>query len=186
MEKVNMTDVQYEEDIEQILTDVYNNTYDDVRRYIISKCRDIEDVGDLIQNVYLSFYRALKTNKNILNPKRYLIKTAKHEVYKHYGRIAVLKNNIPVFSTSDNEDFTKVEKKLQIEEDFDKNIFCDEIWSYIKKEDVLTNKIFILYFEEDMKIKDISELLKVGESTVKNRLYRTLKKINKFIDLGRL
>ena len=62
-------------------------------------------------------------------------------------------------------------------------LLCDSIWKYLKDKDSLTLKIFILYFNKDLKIKDIANILKVNESTVKNRLYRTMKEINKEFNL---
>ena len=40
---------------EEILVSVYNETYEDIFKYILSKCRNIDDVGDLVQNTYLKF-----------------------------------------------------------------------------------------------------------------------------------
>ena len=70
-----------------------------------------------------------------------------------------------------------------MEHNYDEKLLCDAIWNYLKDKDSLTLKIFILYFNKDLKIKDISNILKVNESTVKNRLYRTMKEINKEFNL---
>lgn len=89
------------------------------------------------------------------------------------------KTFVPVFSQVDEEDFSKYELELFSKEMEDNNLQCSEIWDYIKKCDVLTFKIFVLYFSEELKICDIAKILKVKESTVKNRLYRTMKDIRK-------
>ncbi|WP_160693222.1 hypothetical protein [Clostridium sp. C2-6-12] len=49
-----------ETNIEELLTKMYNSTYDDVLRYITSKCRNYDDIEDLLQKIYLNFYRVLK------------------------------------------------------------------------------------------------------------------------------
>lgn len=162
---------------EEILRNIYDETYDDILRYIISKCNNIEDVQDIIQNVYFNFYKAIQ-KREILEPKRYLIRIARNEIYKTYGLLSLAKNNIPVFSLG----FEKTEKEfdsstLSFKENYDSSLICDEIYDYLQKNDELTFKIFLLHFKCDMKIKDISTKLKIKESTVKNRLYRTLKEL---------
>lgn len=54
----------------------------------------------------------------------------------------------------------------------------------IKKQTLITQKIITLYYLENMKIKDISNLLKMKESTVKSILYRGINKIKEEIKIG--
>ncbi|AOR23504.1 RNA polymerase sigma factor [Clostridium taeniosporum] len=164
--------------IENLLIDIYNSTYDDVYRYVICKCRDVNNAGDLMQNIYLNFYKTLKNKRNIREPKKYLISIAKNELYKHYGILKMLRNHVPIFSESNDETSYKFEEDLKFEHNYDEKLLCKEIWNYLKCTDLLTFKIFVLYFKEDLKIKEISNILKIKESTVKNRLYRTMIKIN--------
>ena len=164
--------------IEELLTKIYDATYEDVLRYVTSKCRNKNDIGDLIQNIYLNFYRVLKSKRYIKEPKKYLIKIAKNELYRHYGALKMAQNHVPVFSVNDEEKFYNFEQELKFENNYDENLLCKEIWDYLKNQDLLTFKIFILYFKNDLKIKDVSKYLNINESTVKNRLYRTMDKIN--------
>ncbi|MGL4452819.1 MAG: RNA polymerase sigma factor [Sarcina sp.] len=162
---------------EEILRNIYDETYDDILKYIISKCSNIDDIQDIIQNVYFNFYKAMQ-KREILEPKRYLIRIARNEIFKTYGILSLAKNNIPIFSLG----FEKIESDfenstLSLNENFDSTLICDEIYNYLRKSDELTFKIFLLHFKCDMKIKDISIKLRITESTVKNRLYRTLKEL---------
>lgn len=162
--------------------EIYEETYNDVFRYIVSKCKNIDDVQDLIQNTYLNFYKIMK-KKEIKEPKKYIITIARNEVYKAYGILALAKSNIPVFSLgADVEEYTG-EETLKVTEKFETNLICDEIWDILKRGDRLTLKIFIFYFKEDMKIKDISKALSISESTVKNRLYRKIKELKDKFDI---
>lgn len=164
--------------IEEVLTNIYNITYDDVLRYVVSKCRSSSDIPDLMQNIYLNFYKALKKRREILEPKKYLIRIARNEIYKHYGILKIAQNYVPVFSSNDEMDFQSFECNLKVESDYESNLLCREIWSYLENKDLLTFKIFALYFKNDLKIKDISKSLNISESTVKNRLYRTMNEMN--------
>lgn len=75
---------------EELLHDIYNETYDDILRYVISKCNKIEDVQDIIQNTYFNFYKAIKS-KEIKDFRKYLFKIAKNEIFKTYGILALAK-----------------------------------------------------------------------------------------------
>ena len=57
----------------------------------------------------------------------------------------------------------------------------EKVWKYLKQKDILTTKIFYLYFALGMKISEISKELDIGSSNVKNRIYRTLKEIKKYL-----
>ena len=169
-------------ELNQEFTVIYNATYDDIFRYVLSKCRNPDDISDIVQNTYLSFYNRLKQISDIKEPVKYLVKTAKHEIYKTYGIRSLSANNIPVFSKRGDENFEDTELELLLTAETDESaainsLLCDEIWKYIKNLDALTYKIFVLYFHRDEKITDIAAVLKISESTVKNRLFRTLNKI---------
>lgn len=60
-------------------------------------------------------------------------------------------------------------------------INIEKIWDFIKKEDLITQKIMALYFQNDMKIKEIAEFLNISESNVKNRLYRGIEKLKRLV-----
>lgn len=163
---------------EEILQQVYNDTYESILRYVIAKCNNIDDAKDILQNVYFNFYKALE-KREIENYTKYLFGIAKNEIYKTYGVLGIIKNNLPIFSLTATElEFNK-DDALIVNEDFDINLLCDEIYTYLQKGDKLIWRIFILHFKCDMKIKDISSTLNISESTVKNKLYRTIKELKK-------
>ena len=167
---------------EEILQEVYSKTYDDILRFVVSKCNNIEDVQDIVQNVYFNFYKALNT-KEIENYTKYLFGIARNEIFKTYGILGVLKNNIPIFSLKATDIEFNKDDALTVNENFDSALICNEIYKYLEDGDSLTFKIFILHFKYDTKIKDISKSLKISESTVKNRLYRTIKELKKKFDI---
>lgn len=56
-------------------------------------------------------------------------------------------------------------------------IDLSNIWNYLKNKSITTAKIFYLYYIDTLTIKEISSLLNLNESTIKNHLYRTKKEI---------
>lgn len=170
--------------LEEKMTQIYSDTYDRVLHYVVRKCKNPSDIPDIMQNTYMKFYKRLKKCEDIKNPEHYLLKIAKGEVCGHYRTWYAEVKNVPLFSKDEEDDFGDIEKELQCELQGNDTEICDELWDTIKSGDPLTLRIFILYFEYDEKIDDISKILHVNPSTVKNRLYRTLKQVREKQDIG--
>lgn len=51
------------------------------------------------------------------------------------------------------------------------------MWDFLKNKNVVIGKVFYLYYELDMTIKEISKELNISESNIKHYLYRTLKEL---------
>ena len=66
----------------------------------------------------------------------------------------------------------------------DDSFTYEEILSCLKDMDETTYKIFLLHFGHDYTIEKTANTLGLAESTVKSKLYRTLKKLKKEIKEG--
>ena len=44
---------------------IYNDTFNEIKRYVILKCRNIADVEDILQNIYTDAYKKLKKNVSV-------------------------------------------------------------------------------------------------------------------------
>ncbi|MEG0295180.1 MAG: sigma-70 family RNA polymerase sigma factor [Clostridium sp.] len=164
--------------LENRLAEIYEETNKEVLRYVTTKCKSPNDIDDLMQNIYFSFYKRLKKKGDMYEGNiKYLITIARHEVFKLYGILKMSQDLIPVFSKHNDDEYVSIENEIKTEDVSYNVVLCNEVWEYLKRQDILTFKVFVLYFNNDMKIKDISNELKVSESTVKNRLYRTIKEI---------
>lgn len=62
---------------------LYYDTYQDVLKYIVINTSNIDDVKDIIQNVYLDVLKKLG-NKNIKLNKSYIIGIAKNKIKDYY------------------------------------------------------------------------------------------------------
>ena len=133
--------------LENKLIEIYEDTYKDVLKFVVSKCNSPDDINDLMQIIYLKFYKRLRKKEDILDYKKYLITIAKNEVYKHYGLLQRIKAQIPVFSKVEGEDFSEIELELSTEDITYNSLLYKDLWGYIKRQDLLTFKIFILYFK---------------------------------------
>jgi len=161
---------------------IYNKTYNQTLRYIICKCSNIEDVNDIIQETYLEVYKAITKEKNIDNFDKYIIGIAKNKINKYYNLLYKIKT-ISLFTPKDNEIelIDNIKSNIDIEKIIIKTNDKELIWNYLKKKKLIIQKIFYLYYELDLKIKEISKYLNVSESYIKNSLYRTLKELQIFL-----
>lgn len=164
---------------------VYDSTVKALTRFVVSKCGNILDSEDILQNIYARFYQRIvkKGYDDIENAEAFLISIAKFECKSYYS--AQKRHSV----TDSFSDFTD-EQMVMIESEMSKNqknledVLCDEllareIFEDIANTDELTGKIFYLYFVCDMKLNDIAEELDMNLSAVKNKLYRTIERQKK-------
>lgn len=162
------------EETKQQFKKIYDETYHNVLRFIVIKTHDINEVNDIIQETYLELWKIL--NKKVLledNLNSFMLGIANNKIKKHFTFLKKLKT-----LTVDNydKDIENIkEERITLE---DLNVQKEEwnfIWQYLKScknQDI--PKIFYLYYEEDLTLKEIAAVLKKNESYVKSLLYRTL------------
>lgn len=159
---------------------IYQNTYPKTLRFIIVKCKDIDKVNDILQDTYVELLKIIKKKKvlEIENLDSYIIGIA-NNILKRYYHTKKKDNMVSFYSES------KQENEMDIKDDFDleQNIITKEnvkeVWKYLKNKDLMTTKIFYLYFAMGLKISEIAQELEMTESNVKNKIYRTLKELKK-------
>ena len=151
--------------------EIYNKTYNLVVKYVVCKCNNIDDVNDIIQDIYISLYKQLLKNNDIENINQYVIGIAKNKINRYYGLSYKIKNLFTKTEINNLKNSTDIEKII-----IDKNNL-EKIWQYLKNKNIIIFKIFYLYYVESLTIKEISNHLNINESNVKNYLYRTLKEL---------
>lgn len=168
---------------------IYDDTYQACLIYVTCKCRNTQDIPDILQETYLSFYRILaeKGADYIQNPEAYIIRIAKSKIAKRYRLQDKLQRIIPLFGrTEEDEEFNQADVNVNsfdnpLESEIVYQEALDQIWRFLKNKPQGVQKVFLLYYYADMTIADIAQVLNLNESTVKNRIYRTTREIrNKF------
>ncbi len=162
---------------------IYRETYNKILKFAIVRCNNLNDVNDIIQDTYIELFNKLKKKSKIEldNVEGFLYGITNNVIKRHYFK----KKNEKVVNLFNDQN----EETIEIKDDFDleQNIItkenAKEVWDFLKKKDLITAKIFNLYFALDMKISEIAEELQLQESNIKNRIYRTLKEIKK--ELGK-
>lgn len=157
---------------------IYDDSYDYVLKYIICHCSNMEDVKDIIQNVYFEILKRIEQGKEMPNQKAYILGITKNKL-KQYYRGKYKEKILCFFSNKEQEE---IENDCKAEIDISKEIITKEdihfVWTFLKKKNVIIAKIFYLYYYEGYNIKEIAKELNQTESNIKNYLYRTLKELN--------
>lgn len=152
--------------------ELYDSTYNDILKYVICNCSNIEDAKDIVQNIYFEVYK--KISKIDIN-KSYIIGIAKHKVSDFY-RLKYKSDKIIEF-----DNLESLSDDIRIEDKLITNANIENIWLFLKTKNIIISKIFYLYYYCDLSLKDVANELNITESNVKNYLYRTLKELNLYI-----
>lgn len=168
-----------EEDFEKIYRETYNKTL----KFAIIRCNNLNDVNDIIQDTYIELFNKLKKNSKIElnNIDGFIYGIANNVIKRHYSKKK--KEKVITLFNDQNEENFDVKDDFDLEQNIITKENVKEVWDFLKEKDLITAKIFNLYFALDMKISEIAKELQIHESNVKNRIYRTLKEIKK--ELGK-
>lgn len=158
---------------------IYNDTYEDVVKYVVCRCKRIDDVSDIVQNIYLEVLKSLK-NKDI--NKSYIIGISNHKI-KDYYRFRYRKKEISIEEPDQNNItlYEKIPSNIDVVNNYITNNDIDKVWTYLNKKSIIISRIFYLYYYMGYKIKEISQILNISEINVKHYLYRTLNELNTYL-----
>ena len=161
--------------------EIYEKTYNGVLKFAIVKCNNIEDINDIIQDTYLELLKIIKKKKvlEIENVYSYIFGIENNIIKRHFYKKK--KDNVVLFYDNENNLNKNIEDNFDLESNIINKNNVEKVWDYLKERDLITTKIFYLYFALGLKISEISKELEVGESNIKNRIYRTLKEIKKYL-----
>ena len=158
----------------------FHRLYEDTRRsiliYLTARCADPADAADLFQETYTEVYRALcrRGAGYVEHGEAFVKNLARQQLHKHYRR----RKPQSVVSLDGLEADVAAES-----EDMDEHLVTEELRSLaheaLQKEDAGTRKIFLLHFSLGLTLEETARELGVGESFMKNRLYRTLARLRR-------
>ena len=154
---------------------VYNETYSNILKYVISRCNNSCDVQDIVQNTYMNIFVRIQKYGifHFRNINKYIYKIAYGELTKYHKDKMQKQNLVNI----EDDEVGFIDASFLLEERVCDSIEEAEIWNIIKQKDCLTFKICTLYFIYDYPLIQISGELNISQSTVKNRLYRTINEI---------
>lgn len=172
------------------ITAFFNETYDSTCKmvliYLTKRCKNMSDINDICQEVYMEFFHILvdKGIEYVDNPEGLLIRLSKRKIHKYYSLRDRMEEVFAFGKNEDGEEYPYEEQLSDTEFDRyiytkDEEILIEEIHIFLKKKPVDVQKIFYLHFELEQTISQIAKIMSMKESTVKNKLYRTRDELRK-------
>lgn len=169
----------------RLFENVYNETKDHVYKFIAAGCYKLSDIDDIFQNTYISIYNAICKGTPIEEPEAFAICVAKRELSRYYSVMrklgSFIRSALPHSEIPDAEDADT----YCIEDSVADRHLAAEVNKLLSKKDITTQKIFFLYYYRDMTLGEIAQLLGIGESAVKRRLYSTLEQLRRIYGKGK-
>ncbi|MBR4237471.1 RNA polymerase sigma factor [bacterium] len=155
---------------EEYFSKVYDYSYQEVFNVIYSYVKTKYDSEDLLQDTFISFLDKNPSCKSLSECKYWLIRVA---INKSINFLKKKKKETML------DDAYEVKDETYYDSD-ENNLIFNKLTSLPEKLKI----VMILYYYDNMKIKDISSTLKISESAVKMRLERGKEQLKK--ELGGL
>lgn len=152
---------------------IYQNTKNDIYRYICIHCRCIGDIDDIFQDTYIAVYEyTLRHGSDeIKSPNALVLSIAKRVMIKYYllarrhRSLAASEPDLNYKTTDDNdrELLLKINKRL-----LSKSAFVQ--------------KIFFMRHSLDMSFAQIAQALSKREGAVKAQYYKAIADIRRYLE----
>ena len=190
---ISMKDgVIMDSDIISRFNEMYDSTNKYILKFITAKCGNPSDINDIFQETYMELYQLMSKRgvDYITNEKALVLRIAKQKIARHYSLLKRLQMFVSM--TVKNEENENIEMELSdadIDSMLTEDCVVDKIMlenanRYIEQKSTDIQKIFYLFYNMGSSIPEIAEELSLGESSVKNKLYRTIKELRNLLMKG--
>lgn len=175
--------------IQQRFDDLYARTNRRTQIYLTSRCRQVDDLRDLFQETYLEVFQALRRSRGRLefrSEEAFVIHIASQKLAKYYSQKAMT-SALPLERENEEGDVIDLGEWVDFadsdEPSIDERLVTEDLLLKIRKhlsgKPELVRKIFYLHYDLDLTLLETAEELNVPLSTVKSRLYRTLRELRR-------
>ena len=153
---------------------------EDIFRMAYCRTRSLMDAEDLTQEIFIKAFKHLSGLKAFDRFRSWLYSIAINHI-RDFNR---KKRFRALFGTlSDSDEVTPSEVKNNHHQEALAGLMRQDFWKQMKllldKLSRLEREVFLLRFMDHLSIREISQVMKKSESTVKTHLYRALKKFKK-------
>ena len=156
---------------------IYEQTLAQVRQYILCRCGSSEDCRDLLQDVYAQLYYVLRTKgaDYIRDPQAFTLRLASNRLARYYKNLPRRPTPFTALSEEDGDIASLIAAEENVENEAITLATVSEIREKLCGRDFETRRIFYLYYTCGLTLAQIAALTGAKESSVKSKLYRTLK-----------
>jgi RNA polymerase sigma-70 factor (ECF subfamily) len=132
---------------------------------------------DIVQDVFIKFYRNMDSIRSKQSVQFWLFKTARHELYSLYRNTKLKK----LYSEAEDYEELEIENNLSLPDEFEIKELKELIFNELEKINPDQKEIFILKEYSGLSYKEIAALIEIDVELVKSRLYKVRQKLIKRI-----
>ena len=148
--------------------EIYHTMKNDILRLAYSYTHDLADAEDIVQDVFIKLYENLPKLTDDEYLKKWCMRVTINKCKNLF--LSSWKKKIRIITEKD-------ENKIYENNSDTTDEVLNALFSLPKNYRVL----IVLYYYEGYKIKEISKILKVNESTIKTRLQRARERLEKIL-----
>ncbi len=161
---------------ESAFSDLYRSYWEALFRYVIRILPDEDDVADVIQETFVTFWELRGKLGNIKSIKAYLFIMARNLAFRRFreqlNQTSVVDKLVGFYGEADSSS----------EEAFLTKELSSLIDAEIEKLPEKMREVFVLSRKEHLSYKEIAERLKISDQTVKKQISNSLKHLRLKLD----
>ncbi|MCL1795096.1 MAG: sigma-70 family RNA polymerase sigma factor [Oscillospiraceae bacterium] len=167
--------------------EIHNSTYKAAVAFITAKCKNTADIGDILQETYMELYKVLikRGAEYIKYEKAFVLRIAKHKIALHYSlmeKMRIFVSMDAIGGDGEEVDLSGFEVNAFTMEDYaGDQILLEKARQFVQAKSDDIKKVFYLFYDVGLSIPEIAKSLSMGESNVKNKLYRTIKDLQNLL-----
>ena len=158
---------------------LYNEYNNQLFRWCLTKANNYNDVEELLQEINYQLAVAFSRETLIIDEERFIWKVAYYTWCKKVKEYTSNKNAVSLTSELEN---TIKDNTIDVLKQVEMTEIKDLLLKHISKLDIISRKCIILYYYEDLSIKEIANTLKMKDNLVKYYLYKSRKKLRKELE----
>ncbi len=170
------------ESVTQQFEEIYSETCRQIYYMAVAGARTLHDAEDIFQETYVELLNELNKGRKFESTHAYLKTILRRKLSEHYKGLTQTEQIAEFLINFDSNDDPIDD--LDIEDSIITDSLYEEVISLLKGKDDLTQRIFYLYYSLDRSLSETAAELDMPISTVKNKLYRTLKEFRKHYKEG--
>lgn len=159
--------------------ELYNKYNNQLFRWCLTKANNYNDAEELLQEINYQLAVAFSRETLIIDEERFIWKVAYYTWCKKVKEYTSNKNAVPLTSELEN---TIKDNTIDVLKQVEMTEIKDLLLKHISKLDIISRKCIILYYYEDLSIKEIANTLKMKDNLVKYYLYKSRKKLRKELE----
>lgn len=161
---------------ESAFSEIYREYWESLFKYVIRILPDEDDVADIVQETFITFWELRGNLEQVKSIKAYLFIMARNLAFRrfrHHLRQFEMENRLIAF-------YGKVDEGM--EQDIDARALSSLIDAEIEKLPEKMRQVFVLSRKENLSYKEIAERLQISDQTVKKQISNSLKYLRLKID----